>query len=150
MNQGQFYSLMPRAWREMEQYQRINASQQDCVTAEKWFAGTKPIAGETTWELYKRYDPEGTRAMNQGQFYSLMPKAWREKEQYLRVRATYRACQAVDQWCQNIELKAGDDVAALYKRYTPPSNLEVSDRDFSLLLPKPWRQKLGLDAAVAP
>ena len=145
MHQGQFYSLLPRAWREMEQYQRTGASYQDCTAAEKWFTSITPIPGETTWKLYKRYDPDGVRAMHQGHFYSLLPKEWREVSQYLLVKATYRACLAVDRWCQNIEIKAGDDVAALYKRYTPPNpDLAVSERDFSLLLSAAWRKQLGL------
>ena len=119
MNQGNFYSLLPKAWREREQYQKIDVPHQDCIKAENWFAGTKPLAGETTWELYKRYDPDGSRAMNQAQFYSLLPKEWRENEHYHRTDCSYQDCISAEEWFAAMTPMPGETTWELYKRFDP-------------------------------
>lgn len=70
----------------------VNASLHDLGVSRRWFAKNTPIERETTWELYKRVDPDGKRAMNQRPFYSLLPKSWREQNGYQKMDAPYQDC----------------------------------------------------------
>ena len=90
MHQAHFYTLLPAKWKK--NYECINAPYKDCKAAEEWFKKNEIKEGETTWELYQRYDPEGSRAMHQGSFYSLLPAKW--KESYEKIDATYKDCKA--------------------------------------------------------
>ena len=74
----------------------VNATYADCLAAETWFNEAKPRADETSWELYKRFDPSGSRQMNQGHFYSLLPRSWRGMQNYQMVNATYADCVAIE------------------------------------------------------
>jgi hypothetical protein len=44
-----------------------------------WCINNKVIENETTSELYKRYDPNGEKAMNQRGFYTLLPERMEEE-----------------------------------------------------------------------
>ncbi|MDP2690865.1 MAG: hypothetical protein Q8O95_00465, partial [bacterium] len=104
MHQGQFYTLLPKAWKEevMEglSFAHMNATYEDCSQLEEWFKDKDAKAYLTqtqgsTWELYKAYDPKGTRKMNQGHFYTLLPKEWKEASNGLKfmvVSHTYEQC----------------------------------------------------------
>ncbi|MDP2690848.1 MAG: hypothetical protein Q8O95_00370, partial [bacterium] len=90
MHQGQFYTLLPKSWKEAKEdglsFSKMNATYEDCSQLEEWFKDKDAKAYLTqtqgsTWELYKEYDPKGTRKMHQGQFYTLLPKSWKEAKE---------------------------------------------------------------------
>ena len=141
MNQGQFYSLLPKEWRQLEQYQVMQGRYEDCVAVEQWFKDNSPIKGETTWELYKRYDADGSRKMNQAQFYSLLPKEWRELEQYQVMNGRYEDCVAVEQWLINNSPIQDETTWELYKRYDSDGSRKMNQGHFYSLLPKTWLQQ---------
>ena len=100
-------SLYPKEWRFVPREARKHASKQldgsipiasahiplrDLTITRLWFAHNSPVPEETTWELYKRFDPNGTRKMHQGQFFSLLPKDWRDLGQYKHNNSTYEEC----------------------------------------------------------
>ena len=139
MNQGQFYSLLPRSWREMQNYQMVKATYADCLAAEKWFSEANPSADETSWELYKRFDPSGARQMNQGQFYSLLPSSWREMQNYQMVNATYADCLAAETWFNEAKPSVEGTSWELYKRFDPSGSRQMNQGHFYSLLPRSWR-----------
>jgi uncharacterized protein YneR len=140
MNQGQFYSLLPKEWRGLEQYQKMNGRYEDCVAVEKWFKDKSPLKNETTWELYKRYDSDGSRKMHQGHFYSLLPKVWRELEQYQKMDGRYEDCIAVEKWFKDKSPLRNETTWELYKRYDYDGSRKMHQGQFYSLLPKEWRQ----------
>ncbi|NLF24332.1 MAG: hypothetical protein GX589_01565, partial [Deltaproteobacteria bacterium] len=150
MNQAQFYSLLPSTWRDMQQYQRINATYEDCLAAERWFDSVTPLEGETTWELYKRYDPDGSRAMNQGNFYSLLPRVWRDMPQYQCINAPYTDCLAAEKWFDSITPLKGETTWELYKRYDPDGSRAMHQAQFYSLLPRVWRDMQQYQCINAP
>jgi hypothetical protein len=124
----------------MEQYQYISASYEDCVKAERWFVDNKPVDSETTWELYKRFDPKEERAMNQASFYSLLPREWKESGQYRYVNVTYQSCRDVDTWCESQSLPMKNVTAEkILSNYDPVNHSGWDVKDFYHVLPGKWR-----------
>jgi hypothetical protein len=143
MNQGQFYSLLPKAWRDLEHYQKMNGRYEDCVAVEQWFKDNFPIKDETTWELYKRYDSDGSRKMNQGHFYSLLPVTWRQAADYPIVQAPHSECLALENWCKTQELPANDTpVTDIMNLYEPLGALGWEPLQFYQVLPQAWRERV--------
>ncbi len=140
MNQGHFYSLLPRSWRGMQNYQKVDATYADCLAAEVWFKEATPNPTETTWELYKHFDPSGTRRMHQGQFYSLLPHRWREMQNYQTVNATYADCLAAEVWFKKATPNPTETTWELYKRFDPSGARRMHQGQFYCLLPRSWRK----------
>ena len=123
----------------------INARYKDCVAIEKWFSETSTIEGETSWELYKRYDPLGSRAMNQGSFYSLLSRSWRDQHSYRYINQPHSECVAAATWCSTQSLPAeGTDIEKLMKLYDPVSSVNWRMLEFFDLLPNEWRKRVKL------
>jgi hypothetical protein len=143
MNQAQFYSLLPKEWRELEQYQVMQGRYEDCIAAEQWFISNSPIKNETTWELYKRYDDDGSRKMNQRHFYSRLPATWRQETSYFLIEVSYSECVALENWCEARELPAHDTpVTDIMNLYEPLGALGWEPLQFYQVLPKAWRERV--------
>ena len=128
---------------------RVMVTLKDLTVARLWFSGNAPLRGETTWELYKRYDPEGERAMHLGHFYTVLPKSWRElageggAAQYQYIGVPYKDCKALESWCASQSLTAdGASVEELLQRYDPLRAAGLRASEFYNLLPADWRRRL--------
>lgn len=143
MNLGDFYTLLPREWRRL--YDRNSCTYNDCLKAEKWFPQHEPIAGETLWELYQRFDPLRKRKMNIAFFYSLLPVAW--KPNYVFVDATYDDCVYAEKWFGEHRPIEGETLWELYQRYDPEGQRGMYLGKFHTLLPPEWRRRyMTIDA----
>ena len=88
MHLGNFYTVLPPTWKS--EYQHIDAPYEDCASIESWLSDKQPNTSETLWDLYKRFDPQGTRKMHLGHFYTVLPPSW--KSQYKHIDAPYEDC----------------------------------------------------------
>jgi hypothetical protein len=99
----------------------------------------QPLPGETSWELYKRYDSDGKLAMHQGHFYTLLPRAWREMEQYRLINTTYAACKGAEAWFEANQIVDSETTSALFIRSGLSAQISIPTSQFYTLLPAPWR-----------
>jgi hypothetical protein len=140
MHLASFYSLMPKDWRKLNNYTKIEASYEDCQRAEEWFNREVSNEEETSWELYERYDPEGKRKMHLANFYSLMPKDWRKLNNYTKINASYEDCQKAEEWFNIKESDEEETSWELYKKYDPEGKRKMHLAHFYSLMPKDWRK----------
>jgi hypothetical protein len=116
---------------------------EDCVAVEKWFTNNSPIENETTWELYKRYDSDGSRKMHQAQFYSLLPVTWRQEGNFIYIQAPHSECLALENWCKTQQLPANDTpVTDIMNLYEPLGALGWEPLQFYQVLPQAWRERV--------
>jgi hypothetical protein len=83
--------------------------------------------------------------MNQGHFFSLLPKDWRERVNYHYIKASYNECLAISNWCSSQTIpEAGTAITALIKLYDPLNSTNLNHTTFFSLLPKSWRERVAL------
>jgi hypothetical protein len=140
LNQGQFFALMPTCWRVFKNYDYVHVSFDDCKRADEWFRKNTPIKGETTWELYRRYDPKGERAMHQGHFHSLLPKSWRGLSHYACIHLPYADCAQAERWFRSSKPDPRESTWDLYLRFDPSGVRAMHQGHFHALIPRDWRR----------